>query len=104
MTDSSAIARTILDQLAGGSRRLSAMTGARDFVALARGVQMHLPRCKRGCTRIVIELDPADTYTVQAFRWLPKSLQWDLLEQAEGVFNDQLPEAFTGLTDLATHL
>jgi len=98
------IAKTILSQL--GGNRLIAMTGAKNFVALAAGLQFDLPKkahfVKNGITRIWVELTPADTYTVKT--WKIRGMNCQQLDTVEDVYCDELQGVFTELTGLDTHL
>ena len=64
------IANTILSQL--GGNRFTVMTGAKNYMALKSGLQLDLPKkahyVKNGISRLWIELTPADTYTIKAWK------------------------------------
>ncbi|WP_235612499.1 hypothetical protein [Vibrio cyclitrophicus] len=62
------VANTILMQL--GGRRFSMMTGAKQFVAIERGLLFALPArlAKQGINKMRIELEANDTYTVTALK------------------------------------
>ena len=58
------VAETIIAQL-GGTGRLAAMTGARNFMYDSSSLQFSLGRgASRGISRVRVVLDPSDTYTV----------------------------------------
>lgn len=59
------IANTILKQLGGG--RVRAMTGAKTFVAIEKGLSFRFPN-KRGPNNVRIVLTPADEYVVEFHR------------------------------------
>lgn len=96
------IASTILAQLGGA--RFRAMTGARDFLAIERGLQFRLPSnfARDGINTVRITLDPSDTYTV---RFL-EVRGTDVTEHHEtsGVYCDGLEDLFTRRTGLDTRL
>ena len=102
MTDAQQVAAVILDQL--GARRFLAMTGARELVAIAKGLQFKLPAnfAKDGVNMIRVELEDSDTYTVTAGRF--RALEFKEKGREELIYCDQLQAAFTRLTGLDTHL
>lgn len=63
-TQNQQIAQTILDQL-GGKNRIVAMTGAKDFVAIDRGVQFSFSKGIAGINKVIIRLTPADLYDIE---------------------------------------
>ena len=108
---SNAIATTILQQL-GGSR-FAAMTGARDFVAIDRGLRMRLPRNMSKANYLCITLATDDTYTMRFYRYtmgrLRKDYTWtpDKLTEVrlvDGVYWDALRRIFTETTGMDTTL
>lgn len=102
MTEAQQVAEAILDQL--GARRFLAMTGARDLVATAKGLQFKLPArfAKDGVNMIRVELEDSDTYAVIAGRFA--RLEFKEKGREELIYCDQLQAAFTRLTGLDTHL
>ncbi|MCE1119126.1 hypothetical protein [Pseudomonas sp. NMI795_08] len=102
LTPAQRIAGTILDQL--GARRFMIMTGARDVVVTATGLQFRLPAklTLRNSNMVRIELGECDTYTVIAGRWA--SFEFKERGRVEAVQAEQLQGAFTRLTGLDTHL
>jgi hypothetical protein len=94
----------ILEQL--GGRRFIAMTGAKDFVGAERSLVFRLPGTpgfvKDGINRVCITLDPADTYTVDCFRYRSRYLVPKAT--ASDIYAENLQETFTRLTGLDTHL
>jgi hypothetical protein len=102
LTNAQQVAATILDQL--GARRFMVMTGARELVATAQGLQFKLPAqfARAGVNMIRVELNAMDTYDVIAGRWA----RLDFKEKARenGVYGEDLQRAFTRLTGLDTHL
>lgn len=61
------IAKTILQQL-GGSGRLVAMTGAKNFVAVDNGLSFKVGRNAQGVNYVRIILNSMDVYDVQFCR------------------------------------
>jgi len=86
------IASTILEQL-GGVRRLSVMTGARDFVALPDGVQFKIGAgAKLGANKARIILTPEDVYTVEF--WKIRGAKCELISISNYIYNDMLSRVF----------
>lgn len=102
LTPAQQVADTILAQL--GARRFLAMTGARDLVATAKGLQFRLPAnfATGGVNMARVELEPSDTYTVIVGRF--RALEFKEKAREELVYCDQLQAAFTRMTGLDTHL
>ncbi|EMP7139256.1 TPA: hypothetical protein ACQVH3_004646 [Serratia marcescens] len=98
------IAQNILTQL--GGNRLIAMTGAKNFVAIDRGLQFDLPKkahfVKNGITRLHIVLDASDTYTIKAFKI--RGMNVTEVSESSMIYCDVLQATFTELTGLDTHL
>lgn len=99
-----AVAQTILAQL--GGKRFMAMTGARQMVGSADSVSFTLPgtpgSVKEGINVVRITLTPMDTYTVQFLRVRHGACH--IMATLEDLYADQLQDAFTRETGLATHL
>lgn len=89
------VAQTILQQL--GGRRLSAMTGAKSFMAVGRGLQFSLPIGK--ARKVRVDLTPADTYDVSFM-----TLSGKLKNKVEGVYVGQLKTVISEGTGLALAL
>jgi len=102
LTNAQQVAATILDQL--GARRFMMMTGARELVATAQGLQFKLPAhfARGGVNMIRVELNAMDTYDVIAGRWA--RLDFKQKAREDGVYGEDLQRAFTRLTGLDTHL
>lgn len=102
LTNARQVADTILNQL--GARRFLVMTGARELVATAQGLQFKLPAnfAKGGVNMIRVELNSMDTYDVIAGRWA----RLDFKEKAREsmIYGEDLQSAFTHLTGLDTHI
>ena len=101
------LAKTILEQLAGG--KFIAMTGSREFIDLGNGLRMNLARNKTSANRLEIILDRAtDTYTMKFFRQTFSKKTFEVSKKdialLEGVYCDMLEEMFTSVTGLYTRL
>ncbi len=96
------IANEIIKQLGGNHFR--AMTGARDMMAIDKGLAFGIPRTK-GINKIRIILEPDDTYTV-TFWHIQIRPKHDCRKISEHsmVYNDMLQSIFTAETGLDTHL
>lgn len=101
-TKAQQIAGVILDQL--GARRFIMMTGARDIVATAEGLQFKLPAnfSKDGINMMRVEINDQDTYNVIAGRWL--RLEFKEKGRESGIYSEDLQRAFTCLTGLDIEL
>lgn len=102
LTHAQQVAAAILDQL--GARKFLVMTGARDLVATAQGLQFKLPAnfAKDGVNMIRVELNALDTYDVIAGRWA--RLEFKEKAREDMIYGEDLQRAFTRLTGLDTHL
>lgn len=89
-----------------GGSRFAAMTGAKNLLSLADGLQFDLQRAaKNGVNRLQIELDnKSDSYTVKAWKVSARKLTADLRYTCELIQAEALPSIFTTCTGLATHL
>jgi hypothetical protein len=66
-TNAATVADTILSQL-GGAGRLRAMVGAKDFFATCSGAGLQFSftaKARKNINRVIVKLDPTDTYTVE---------------------------------------
>lgn len=101
-TKAQQIAGVILDQ--PGARRFIVMTGARELVFRADGLQFKLPAnfAKDGINMMRIELNEQDTYNVIAGRWL--RLEFKEKGRESGIYSEDLQRAFTRLTGLDIEL
>jgi hypothetical protein len=102
LTQAQQVAAAIFDQL--GARKFLVMTGARDLVATAQGLQFKLPAnfAKDGVNMIRVELSALDTYDVISGRWA----RFDFKEKAREslIYGEDLQRAFTRLTGLDTRI
>jgi len=102
MENDLSIAKTILSQL-GGSGRLGAMIGAKDFVGASSGLSFRwTARAKNGANRVSINLDADDLYwvvfySVRGGKVTPK-------EDVTGVYAENLIPLFENVTGLALRL
>lgn len=102
LTHAQQVAAAIFDQL--GARKFLVMTGARELVATAQGLQFKLPAnfAKDGVNMIRVELNALDTYDVIAGRWD----RLDFKEKAREslIYGEDLQRALTRLTGLDTRI
>ena len=85
------VANTILKQL-GGTGRLNAMTGAKNFVGSENAVHFRIGRNSKSINVVRIELNAMDTYDVEYGRiWGDK---YKIVAAEEGIYNDMLVESF----------
>jgi hypothetical protein len=96
------IAQTIVSQL--GGNRFLAMTGARDLVAIERGVQFWLPSnfALDGINQVVVVLEESDTYAVTFYK--RRGLNLKEVARHELVYAEQLRALFESQTGLALSL
>ena len=85
------IANTILKQM-GGTGRLNAMTGAKDFVAIDNGVQFKIGRNSKSINTIVIRLNGRDLYDVEFGR--VRKYEYKVVNKYDDVYNDMLKDLF----------
>lgn len=100
ITESSGVARTILDQL-GGLRKIQAMTGAKNFLYDRASVQFKLPT-RSGPNYVKVTLDPDDTYTMEFGRIVQFEVRGK--KQIDGLYADQLRSTFEHETGLRLSL
>jgi len=94
------IASIILAQL-GGSGRLSAMIGARDFLDCGDALAFRFTaRALHGINRVKVRLAGDDTYTVTLY----KGRLADQVAESTGVYCDALRETIEHHTGLALSL
>lgn len=93
------VAHTILQQL--GGRRFITMTGARNLVDCGNSLMFHIPETKR-INHVKIILTDDDLYTMRFGRIC--KLDYQLTEEVNGVYCDQLQAVFTEVTGLYTYL
>lgn len=100
-TENQRIAKIILDQM-GGQNRIVAMTGARDFVAIDRGVQFSFPKGIAGINKVIIKLTPADLYDIEFGSIRKKNGMPEYTRRAlhDGIYADGLKRIFEKATGL----
>ena len=93
------VADTIIEQLGRSIRTISMMIGARDFVATDKGVMFRwAAKAKNGANKIIITLDPSDTYTVEFGRY--RAGQYKPVSRHNDVYCDSLKPLFEAVTGL----
>lgn len=93
------IAKTILMQL-GGSNRLQMFTGAYNFVAVPNGVSFRIKN--RSVNYVKIVLNAMDTYDIEFGRI--SGVNYKIVKELSGIYNDQLVEIFTRYTGMVLRL
>lgn len=103
MTRNQEIAQTILEQL--GGRRFLGMTGAKDLVAIERGLRMRLPSnlTRDRITHFTVTLNGNDTYKVEAHK-VRGVTSIKEMARVDECYCDQLREAFEDMTGMVTSL
>ena len=98
------VSHTILEQLGGQS--FLRMTGAKNLMVLRQGLQFDLPArsARDGINKVQVNLTPADLYDMTFFRFDSRSLECREVDAAEGIFAEELREAFTQITGLEVRL
>jgi hypothetical protein len=101
MTRNQEIAQTILQQF-GGRNRLSAMTGAKNFVAIENGLQFSIGRNAGGINIVIIKLRGDDTYDVEfgAARRVKLEMRYTIKDRTEGAYADMLKPLFEKATGM----
>lgn len=93
---------TIFDQL--GGNRFIIMTGAKQFVALDKGLQFGIPRSltKDNINKVRITVTPADLYDVEFFNIRGTKIK--KVREAKGIQVSELRRVFRANTGLDTNL
>lgn len=96
------IANTIVQQLCGGGTgRLKALIGAKDFVAIDHGLQFGFnARGKDNIGKVRIILTPMDDYRVEFYARTKVIRLPELVKMWEGIYADQLQGVFESTTGL----
>lgn len=84
----------------GGHKRLSVMIGAKDFIAIEKGLQFKFKMSKWNCVNIV--LNDSDTYTMKFCQIKGYNLKEG--PEIKDVYFDKLQSIFTENTGLVIHL
>lgn len=108
-------ANIIFQQL--GGNKFVAMTGAKYFIFGENKLQFSIGRNASRTNRVVIVLDPDDTYTIKFIKYTPYSFKIrkdgsfketpeseQTIEEYSGVYADLLQNVFTQVTGLYTRL
>ncbi|EHJ9984923.1 hypothetical protein KB976_004026 [Vibrio parahaemolyticus] len=97
------LANTILAQL--GGNRFIRMTGAKQLVAIERGLLFALPArlAKLGINKVRIVLDPSDTYTMTTLKVDHRSGDTIEVQHQSNVYCDMLESMFEEMTGVYTH-
>jgi hypothetical protein len=103
MTENQQIANTILQQM-GGMNKIRVMTGAKDFIAIDRGVQFAIGKNAAGINKVIIRLADADLYDVEfgTIRMNRKTFEstWTVKDKTEGAYADMLKPLFERATGM----
>jgi len=92
MNTDTSIAQTILQQM-GGTGRISAMTGAKQFIALPNGVTFRIGRgANKSINLVKVTLNGLDLYDVTFSRF--RNMKVKDVVTVNDVFNDQLKGVF----------
>ena len=110
------VANTIYQQLGGG--RFSAMTGAKNFVALDNGLRFRIGRNASRANMVEIKLNGLDLYDIEFIKHTPYSFKiskdgksfketqesFKTIAQFKDYYGDMLQGAFEEVTGMYTHL
>lgn len=100
------IATTILNQL--GGRCFVMMTGAKDFIITKTELSFKIGRNCNSINRVLISLDPSDTYTMKFCRdrLSKKTFEFSrkVVNEISDVYCDMLQPVFTQYTGLETRM
>lgn len=99
MTNNQVIAQNIL-KVIGSQSRLSAMIGAKDFVAIDSGLQFGLKRASNKINKIVIRLNSMDTYDVEFGNYSKSKMEYKTVKTIDGLYFDQLKSVIESTTGL----
>lgn len=115
MTTTTTVATTIYQQLGGG--RFTAMTGAKNFLALENGLRFRIGRNRSKANMVEIKLNGLDLYDITFYKHTPysfkigrdgsfKETQESLKTIAEynDYYGDMLQDVFTRVTGMYTSL
>lgn len=94
------VAKTILAQL--GGNRFIVMTGAKNFVYDKSSLHFSVGKTKNKANKIVVKLDPDDTYTMTFYKL--RGIDLTKISEHSGLYFDQLQSVFTRETGLYTRL
>jgi len=97
MATNKEIASTIIAQL-GGQGRLSAMTGAKSFVAIEKGLQFKIGKNAKNVNTVRIVLTDADTYDVEF--GAARGMKYTVKDSTQGAYADMLKPLFEAATGM----
>lgn len=97
---SESVAKEILSQL--GGNRFVAMTGAKNLVDGGKYLAFKLPRAKGGINYVKVTLTSMDLYDLEFGRI--RNMEYKVVKELKGIYNDQLQSIFTQVTGLHTRL
>lgn len=103
MNNNQIIAQNILTVI-GSQSRLSAMIGAKDFVAIDNGLQFGLKRVSNKINKIIIRLNSMDTYDIELGNFNMRKLEYKTVEVINHVYADQLKSILENKTGLYFNL
>jgi hypothetical protein len=88
-----------------GGNKFIAMTGAKNFVYSEKDnyISFKIPRAAQNINFIKITLNAMDTYDIE-FGHISGKLEYKVIKQIDGIYNDQLQSIFTQETKLYTSL
>lgn len=92
------VANVIVRQLGGGKFKM--MTGAKDFIAIDKGVQFMIPR-SNNVRKVRVTLD-GDLYRMEFYSI--RGIDVKLVHACQGIYADHLQWHFTEVTGLETSL
>lgn len=95
------VAETIIQQL-GGSGRLKAMAGCKDFMSIENGVQFGIGRNVAGINKCIVRLTEADLYDVEfgVVRRVKGVPTYKVVDKTEGAYADMLKGLFERATGM----
>lgn len=116
MTKTMTVAETIYQQLGGG--RFTAMTGAKNFVALENGLRFRIGRNASKANMVEIKLNGLDLYDIEFIKHTPYSFKisrdgqsfketpesFKTVAQFEDYYGDMLQGCFERVTGMYTSL
>lgn len=93
------MAQNIISQL---GRMTLAMIGAKNLMSTGKGLQLDIGSNPMRLSRIVITLDPSDTYTMAFIKG--RGLKARVAKSLDGIYVDALHETIRNNTGLYTNL
>ena len=95
------IANEILAQM-GGTSKLAAMTGAKNFIAIENGVRFRIGRNSAGINTVTVKLNDMDLYDIEygRVRTVKHLPTYKVLAKSESIYNDMLKADFEANTGM----